>query len=60
MTDLPIHCKALYRNPGFIKNGIQIHVVANKVNSVQEGKLVYDKLESVNYSFCMEHCIILA
>ncbi len=43
--------KALYRNPGFVQNGIQIHVVANKVNSVQEGKLVYDKLESVVSQF---------
>ena len=47
LTDSYSLLKALYRNPGFIKNGIQIHVVANKVNSVQEGKLVYDKLESV-------------
>ena len=51
MTDSYSLLKALYRNPGFIKNGIQIHVVANKVNSVQEGKLVYDKLESVVSQF---------
>ena len=51
LTDSYSLLKALYRNPGFIKNGIQIHVVANKVNSVQEGKLVYDKLESVVSQF---------
>ena len=49
LTDSYSLLKALYRNPGFIKNGIQIHVVAN--NSVQEGKLVYDKLESVVSQF---------
>ncbi len=51
LTDSYSLLKALYRNPGFIKNGIRINVVANKVNSTREGQAVYEKLESVVSQF---------
>lgn len=51
LTDSYSLLKALYRKPGFTRNEIQINVVANKVNSVQEGQQVYDKLESVVSQF---------
>lgn len=51
LTDSYSLLKALHRKPGFTKNEIQINVVANKVNSVQEGQQVYDKLESVVSQF---------
>lgn len=43
--------KALYRKPGFGRNGIQINVIANKVNSAKEGRQVFEKLESVVSQF---------
>lgn len=51
LTDSYSLLKALYRNPGFTKNGIRINVVANKVNSSREGQAVYEKLESVVSQF---------
>lgn len=51
LTDSYSLLKALHRKPGFTRNEIQINVVANKVNSVQEGQQVYDKLESVVSQF---------
>lgn len=51
LTDSFSLLKALYRNPGFLKKGTKINVVANKVNSVVEGKVVYDKLNSVVSQF---------
>lgn len=51
LTDSYSLLKALYRKPEFTKNGIRINVVANKVNSVQEGQQVYEKLESVVSQF---------
>lgn len=47
LTDSYSLLKALYRNPNFIKDGTTIHVVANKVNSIEDGQMVYDKLHSV-------------
>ncbi len=47
LTDSYSLLKAMYRNPNFIEDGTTIHVVANKVNSVEEGRMVYDKLHSV-------------
>jgi flagellar biosynthesis protein FlhG len=43
--------KALYRNPNFLRNGTNIHLVANKVTSEAEGQAVYDKLNSVVVKF---------
>ncbi|MGN0292330.1 MAG: MinD/ParA family protein [Lachnospiraceae bacterium] len=51
LTDSYSLLKALYRNPGFIKNEIKINVVANKVNSSMEGQMVFDKLDSVVSQF---------
>ncbi|MCI8327518.1 MAG: MinD/ParA family protein [Lachnospiraceae bacterium] len=51
LTDSYSLLKALYRNPGFKKNGIQIHVITNKVDSSTEGRSVYEKLESVVTQF---------
>lgn len=47
LTDSYSLLKAMYRNPNFIEDGTTIHVVANKVNSIEEGRMVYDKLHSV-------------
>lgn len=51
LTDSYSLLKALHRKPGFTKNEIRINVVANKVDSAQEGRQVYDKLESVVSQF---------
>lgn len=47
LTDSYSLLKAVYRNPNFIQDGTTIHVVANKVNSSEEGRMVFDKLHSV-------------
>lgn len=47
LTDSYSLLKALYRNPNFMREGTKIQVVANRVNSVEEGKMVYEKLHSV-------------
>lgn len=47
LTDSYSLLKAMYRNPNFIKDGTTIHIVANKVNSIDEGRMVYNKLHSV-------------
>lgn len=51
LTDSYSLLKALYRNPGFVKNEVKINVVANKVNSSMEGQMVFDKLDSVVSQF---------
>lgn len=51
LTDSYSLLKALYRNPNFIEGGTTIHVVANKVQSVEDGQMVYDKLKSVVEQF---------
>lgn len=43
--------KALYKNPKFIRNGTNVHLVANKVTSEAEGNAVYQKLNSVVEKF---------
>jgi flagellar biosynthesis protein FlhG len=43
--------KALYRNPNFEERGTTIHVIANKVSSGEEGRIVFDKLDSVVEQF---------
>ena len=43
--------KALYRNPNFVEAGTTIHVVANRVHSVEDGQMVYEKLKSVVEQF---------
>lgn len=51
LTDSYSLMKALYRNPNFLRNGTNIHLVANKVTSEAEGQAVYDKLNSVVVKF---------
>lgn len=51
LTDSYSLLKALYRNPNFISSGTQIHVIANKVTSKEEGDTVFDKLNSVVEQF---------
>lgn len=51
ITDSYSLMKALYKNPRFIKNGTNVHLVANKVNSTAEGEAVYQKLSSVVEKF---------
>jgi flagellar biosynthesis protein FlhG len=51
LTDAYSLLKALYRNPDFSSAGTAIHVVANRVNSKNEGQAVFDKLNSVVTQF---------
>lgn len=51
LTDSYSLLKALYKSPKFIRNGTNIHLVANKVNSEMEGEAVYTKLNSVVEKF---------
>lgn len=51
LTDSYSLLKTLYRNPNFRKDNITIHVVSNRVSSVEEGKGIYDKLNSVVSQF---------
>lgn len=51
LTDSYSLLKALYKSPKFIRNGTNIHLVANKVNSEAEGEAVFQKLNSVVEKF---------
>ena len=51
LTDSYSLLKALYRNPNFVESGTTIHVVANRVHSVEDGQMVYEKLKSVVEQF---------
>lgn len=51
LTDSYSLLKALYRNPTFDRDNVQINIISNKVNSVQEGEAVFAKLESVVTQF---------
>ena len=51
LTDSYSLLKTLYRNPGFMEGGTTIHVVSNRVGSAEEGKAVYEKLNSVVSQF---------
>ena len=51
LTDSYSLLKALYRNPNFVACSTTIHVVSNRVNSMEEGQAVYDKLNSVVSQF---------
>ena len=51
LTDSYSLLKALYRNPSFDREHTQIKVLANKVNSVEDGDAVYAKLSSVVNKF---------
>ncbi len=51
LTDSYSLIKALYAHPRFIKNGTNIHMIANKVTSEAEGDAVYTKMNSVVEKF---------
>lgn len=51
LTDSYSLLKALYRNPTFSRDKVRINIVANKVNSLEEGDLVFCKLDSVVSQF---------
>lgn len=51
LTDSYSVLKALYRNPNFVQGDTTIHVVANRVQSIEDGQMVYDKLKSVVEQF---------
>lgn len=47
LTDSYSLLRVLHRSPNFMGDGTTVHVVSNKVTSAEEGRLVYDKLNSV-------------
>lgn len=51
LTDSYSVLKALYRNPNFMPDSTTIHVVANKAHSIEDGQMVYNKLNSVVQQF---------
>ncbi len=51
LTDSYSLLKAVYRNPNFMSDSTVIHVVSNRVSSLEEGHAVYDKLNSVVSQF---------
>ncbi len=51
LTDSYSLLKVLYRNPKFTSGGTVVHVIANKVTSNEEGKQVFDKLNTVVSQF---------
>ena len=51
LTDSYSLLKVLYRNPDFDPNATAIHVVLNRVNSIEEGRAMYEKLNSVVSQF---------
>lgn len=51
LTDSYSLLKALHRNPNFLRKGTQINVIANRVTSVEEGQVVFEKLNTVVSQF---------
>lgn len=51
LTDSYSLVKALYKSPKFVKGGTNLHLIANKVNSEEEGDAVYEKLNAVVSKF---------
>lgn len=51
LTDSYSLLKALYRNPNFTEDGTTIHIVSNRVNSMDEGRAIYEKVNSVVSQF---------
>jgi flagellar biosynthesis protein FlhG len=43
--------KALYKNPSFVERGTTIHVITSKVTAKEEGRMAFDKLDSVVEQF---------
>ena len=51
LTDSYSLLKALYHHPDFAKNQSQIYVVSNRVTNAEEGRQLFDKLDSVVKQF---------
>lgn len=51
LTDSYSLLKALYHQPEFVKQNSQIYVVANRVTNMEEGRLLFEKLDSVVKQF---------
>jgi flagellar biosynthesis protein FlhG len=51
LTDAYSLLKAMYRNPNFVSGETSIRVISNRVLSREEGKAVYEKLNSVVEQF---------
>lgn len=51
LTDSYSLLKTLYRNPNFLREETSIRVLSNRATSLEEGKNVYDKLNSVVEQF---------
>jgi flagellar biosynthesis protein FlhG len=51
LTDSYSLMKAMCKNSKYIKDGTNVHLVANKVNSEIEGQAVYSKMQSVVKKF---------
>ena len=51
LTDSYSLVKALYKSPSFIRNGTNVRLAANKVNSRDEGLAVYEKIRTVTGKF---------
>ena len=51
LTDSYSLIKALYNHPDFAKHNNQIYVVSNRVSNAEEGKQLFDKLDSVVKQF---------
>ena len=51
LTDSYSLLKSLYKNPNFTASKSRVHVIANRVTSYEDGKGVFDKLNSVVAQF---------
>ena len=51
LTDSYSLLKALYRNPSFLREETRIRMISNRVTSYEEGKIIYNKLNSVVQQF---------
>ena len=51
LTDSYSLLKTLYKNPNFTASKSRVHVIANRVTSYEDGKGVFDKLNSVVAQF---------
>ena len=51
LTDSYSLMKAMYKSPKYLKDGTNVHLVANKVMSESEGRAVYSKMDSVVQKF---------
>lgn len=51
LTDSYSLLKALYHQPEFVKQNSQIYIVCNRVSNTEEGKLLFEKLDSVVKQF---------